>query len=172
MTRVWCLLLLTAPFLSAQSGEQTLQLLLQELRQFRQEIRGMSLVSQRIQILLYRVQLQEEATRRATQRHDQANAKVREAERVLAEQTGSLRTLEEKLAALQNPNERASLEHAMQQLKRSVEVWARDKDVYQVAELTAGSDLKVEQGKLSELQQRLDQLEQQLTNYAAPSPAR
>lgn len=172
MTRIWCLFLLATSNLPAQSSEQTLQLLLQELRQFRQEIRGMSLVSQRVQILLYRVQVQDEAARKATQRYEQANSKLREAERVLAEQTGSLKMAEEKLASSQNPALRASLEEAVQQLKRSIEIWFRDKNGYQEAEATAGSALKAEQAKLSELQQRLDQLEQQLANYAMPPPAK
>jgi hypothetical protein len=163
-------LFLAVSTVPAQSNDQTLQLLLQELREFRQEIRGMSLVSQQIQILLYRVQLQDEATRKATQRHDQAIVKLRDAERALAEQTNGLKMAEEKLASLQNQSMRGSLEEAIQQLKRSIEIWFRDKNGYQAAEVTAGSDLKAEQAKLSELQQRLDQLERQLANYSAAPP--
>jgi hypothetical protein len=121
-------LFLAVSTVPAQSNDQTLQLLLQELREFRQEIRGMSLVSQRIQILLYRVQLQDEATRKATQRYDQANVKLRDAERALAEQTNGLKMAEEKLASLQNQSMRGSLEEAIQQLKRSIEIWSRDKN--------------------------------------------
>jgi hypothetical protein len=77
---------------------------------------------------------------------------------------------EEKLASLQNQNIRGSLEGAIQQLKRSVEIWSRDKNGSQATEVTAVSDLKAEQAKLSELQQRLDQLERQLANYAAAPP--
>lgn len=135
----------------AQSTDsQTLQALLQEIRQIRNDLYGMTLVAQRVQILLYRIQLQEDAARRTALRYDQKAA-------------------EERLSSLQNPNERAPHEEVAREMKRRAEMWSAEESSYRAAEAAAGSDLRNEQLKLLELQQRLDRLEQQLENYPRPA---
>ena len=171
MIRLACLFLLTLTTMPAQTAESpTLQALLQEIRLLRQDLYGMTVVAQRVQMLLYRVQLQDDAMKKATQRYDQVNAKLKDAERNHAEAVNALKAFEEKLASAQTPNERGALEEAVREMKRRVNMWSQDESGYRAAESAAGSDLRNEQAKLLEFQQRLDRLEQQLENYS-PAPS-
>jgi hypothetical protein len=156
----------TTTLLGQSTDSQTLQALLQEMRQLRQDLNGMTLIGQRVQILLYRVQLQDDATRKAGLRYDQVAGKLKDVERNRAEAVSGLKAAEDRLAAMQNANERKVGEVIAHEMKRRVDMWANDESAYRAAEVSAGSDLRTEQGKLLELQQRLDRLEQQLERYA------
>src|SRR5262245_871002 len=172
MTRIACLFLLASIAISAQSSDSsTLQAVLEELRQLRRDLYGMTLVAQRVQILLYRIQLQDDAMKKASQRYDQTNAKLRDAERNRSEAANGLKMAEEKLVSLQNPNERGQLEEVVREMKRRVEMWSHEESSYRAAETAAAGDLRAEQAKLAELQQRLDLLEQQLESLST-IPAR
>jgi chromosome segregation ATPase len=171
MTRIACFLLLASTTMPAQSSDsQTLLALLQELRQLRQDMYRMTLGAQRAQILLHRIQLQDDATKKTIQRYEQTNARFRDAERAHAEAVSGLKAAEEKLASLQNPNQRGELEALVQEMKQRVEMSSREESGYRAADVAAGGDLRTEQAKLSDLQQRLDRLEQQMEATLRPSP--
>ena len=68
----------TACFGQTTTGDsQTLQALLLEVRQLRQDLQTTTIAGQRVQILIYRLQGQEAAVARASQRLDEAG-KARE----------------------------------------------------------------------------------------------
>lgn len=102
------------------------------------------------------------------QRHDQAVAKVKDAERFLSDATNGLKAAEEKLALIADDNQRPAVEAQAREMKRRVEMWTRDEGDLRALEITADSELKREQAALADLQQRLDQIELQLQNYATP----
>jgi len=170
MTRIGWFLLFASSAALAQSGDsQTLQSLLQEVRQLRQDMHGLTVVAQRVHILLYRVQLQDDATKKAAQRYDQASARLRDADRAYSDAANGLKSVEERLPSLQNQKERDEAEAFVRDVKRRLEVLSQDRSLAQAAESSAASDFKVEQEKLAELQQRLDQLERQLETLSSPS---
>jgi len=170
MRRIASLLLLTSAALVAQSNDsQTLQAILQEVRPLRKDLAGTTVVAQRVQILLYRLQLQGDAVKNAAQRHDQTVAKVNDAERARLDAANGLRTAEERLASLGgNDSQRPVIEAQVSEMKRRVEMWSHDESDRRAVEIAADSDLKREQVTLADLQQRLDELERQLQSYAAP----
>src|SRR6266850_5103112 len=79
----------SAAFGQALSVDSVMQSLLAEVRLLRQDLQAVTVTAQRVQIVLYRLQVQESAIARATQRYDQARAKLADAEasrnRVVAE---------------------------------------------------------------------------------------
>jgi hypothetical protein len=169
VTRIVALLLLTSATLVAQSADsQTLSAILTEIRQLRQELAGTTIAAQRVQILLYRLQLQGDAVKSAVQRHDQAAAKVKDAERNRIDAANGLKAVEEKLASLGKESERPALEAQVREMKRRVEMWTTDEGDLRAVEITADSEQKRERATLSELQQRLDQLENQFQNHSTP----
>jgi uncharacterized membrane protein len=96
MRRLVYLFLLVSTSAFAQSSDaQTLQAILQELRELRQDLQGTTAVAQSVQILLYRLQLQDDVIKKATQRHDQTAAKVNDAERFRTEATNGQKRAEE-----------------------------------------------------------------------------
>jgi chromosome segregation ATPase len=173
LRHAWLVFAAASTILAQQPADsQTLQALLQEMRQLRQDLNGMTLVGQRVQILLYRIQLQDDVTKKAAQRYDQANAKVRDAERNRTEAVSSLKATEDKIAAARDQNERDRLESIVRELKRRIEMWSNDEAGYRAAEGAAGTDLRTEQAKLSELHQRLDRLEEQLEKRSSASSSK
>src|SRR5437016_14640118 len=74
------LLLIAAPVFgqSASTDSQTLQALLVEVRQLRHDLQTTTIAAQRAQILLYRLQGQEAAVTRASQKGDDRRAKTTE----------------------------------------------------------------------------------------------
>ncbi len=169
MIRIAALLLVTSGTLVAQNADsQTLSAILAEIRQLRQELAGTTVAAQRVQILLYRLQLQRDAVKGAIQRHDEAATKARDAEKARLRVTNDLKNIEEKLPSIGNDMERHALEEHAREVKRSVEIWTSDEADLRAVEIAADSDLKREQATLADLQQRLDQLELQLQNYSMP----
>jgi len=61
---------------TAPTDSQTLQALLVAVRQLRKDLQTTTVASQRVQILLYRMQLQQSAVARAQSRLDDVNAKL------------------------------------------------------------------------------------------------
>ena len=75
---------------------ETLRSLLSEVRQLRQALQTTTVTSQRIQITLYRLQVQVLAAAQATQRLDQARSKVAEAERWRQQLAGRVGDMEKR----------------------------------------------------------------------------
>src|SRR6266851_9632315 len=65
---------------TASTDSQTLQALLDEVRQLRKDLQTTTVASQRVQIILYRLQLQEGAIARVQQRVDEVHSKLAEAQ--------------------------------------------------------------------------------------------
>lgn len=169
MKRIAALLLLTSVTLVAQSADsQTLSSILAELRQLRQELAGTTIAAQRVQILLFRLQMQRDAVKTVMQRHDQAAAKVKDAEQNRTKAANDLKAAEEGLTSAGHEIQRTALEAEARELKRRVDMWTSEEGELRAAEITADSELRREQATLADLQQKLDQLEIQLQNYAAP----
>ncbi len=74
------LLLISAPVFgqSTSTDSQTLQALLAEVQQLRHDLQTTTIAAQRAQILLYRLQGQEGAVARASQKIDDARARITE----------------------------------------------------------------------------------------------
>src|ERR1700676_1427929 len=77
----------------------TLQSLLTEVRQLRQNIEAMTIASQRVQIALYALQMQDAAVARSAQRLDSAHDKCSGAVENRAHLAETIRRLEDGLAS-------------------------------------------------------------------------
>jgi predicted nucleic acid-binding Zn-ribbon protein len=154
------------------SDSQTLGAILEEIRQLRQDVTAMTVVAQRVQILLYRVQLQENVVNRSRERFDVARVAVEDVERNRVEVTGSIKQQEEKVRSVQDAGERAALEESVRDLKRTLETWAREEMPLRSREAEASDEFRREETKLRELQERLSRLESQLEAYPAPGARR
>lgn len=166
MIRCFCLIAFVSSALCAQSNDSaTLQAILQELRLLRQEIPATNLVAQRVQILLYRARVQEDVVSKARQHADQITAKLKDAERERSRTSASLKETEDKLAGTQEKAQREMFEEVIREFKHRLEMWGQEEERFRFAEVTATDDLKKEEAKLADLQQRLDKIERQLEAY-------
>src|SRR5437667_10944712 len=97
-------LLIPAPIYgqSSSTDSQTLQALLAEVRQLRHDLQTTTIAAQRAQILLYRLQGQEAAVTRASQRVDDARARITEMQSNRAKLTSDMRRHEDFVSGTEN----------------------------------------------------------------------
>ena len=165
------LLSAAAVFAQAAAPSDTLQALLAEVHQLRLDLQSTTVTAQRVQILLYRVQLQQATVTRASARADDAHGKVEDAKRNEARITQGLQQLQEQEARMTNdptapPDVAKQIHRQLLEAKQSLEIWQNDDQQWQAKEIEAQSQLRVEQARLNELQDTLDRLDKALANLS------
>jgi chromosome segregation ATPase len=164
MILILAFLLVAAPARSQTgSDSQTLQALLVEIRQLRHDLRTTTVASQRVQILIYRVQAQESIVRRVQERVDDTRSKLAQIRSEQKKLAGAFKEIEDSLNNADNPaTTRKEAEQTMARIKDRLEIQASNEQEVQ-AKLTESEDqLRVEQAKLGGLQDQVDRLETQL----------
>jgi len=170
MHRSWFLvlgLLLTsqASFAQTSSTElQTLQALLAEVRQLRQDLRTTTVAAQRVQILLFRLQVQEAAVARMERRLDDARSNLTQTQLELKRLAAEIKLREDMQSNTQNPAERKELEEVLPRLKAELESLKSTEQQLQARESESEQDLRAEQAKLAVLHGELDMLDKSLEN--------
>jgi len=146
----------------------TLQALLVEVHQLRQDIEAMTVASQRVQIALYAMQMQDAAVARAAQRLDSARDRRSGAEANRDRTASAIQGLEGKLASgtLAEAEAKGTKEE-LSQLKGEIGPQMAELQTCQAAEAEASSQLRSEQGKLADVQDRIERLDKTLEKLAA-----
>ncbi len=168
MHRPWFLvlgLLLISPAGFGQTppaDSQTLQALLAEMRQLRQELRTTTVAAQRVQIFLYRLQIQEGAVERAQRRVDEARSTLSQTQLEMKMTAYTIKEIEDKVSNAQNSVERKRQEDLLAKFKAELESQQNSEQQSQARESEAEQDLKTEQAKLNALQDQLDRLDKSL----------
>jgi predicted nucleic acid-binding Zn-ribbon protein len=153
-----CVLLASQP---AQDSTSTQ--LLQEVRRLREAIETMVSTGARVQIVFGRLQLQEQRTATAARRLDELREQVSRATNETTAMSARLAEIEERLRDFRGtPEERSNFEGEIQHMKRASAQMESDRQRLQVEEAQAASLLATEQGRWTELNQQLEELERTL----------
>ena len=158
-------LLLISPAAFGQTSStdsQTLQALLAEMRQLRQELRTTTAAAQRVQILLYRLQIQEGAIERAQRRVDDARSALSQTQAEVKMMALTIKQMEDKISNAQNPVERKRQEDLLPKFKAELESQQNSEQQSQARESEAEQELRAEQAKLNALQDQLERLDKSL----------
>src|SRR5581483_1702605 len=131
----------------------TIQALLVEVRQLRQDIESMTVASQRVQIALYALQMQDAAVARATKRVDDVRTRLTGAEANREHLAFDYQRLEAAVnsGTLAGENLR-EMQQRLPQMKAELDRASNELQSQQAAEGEATSQLRTEQAKLGELQ--------------------
>jgi len=152
---------------AAPADSQTLQALLLEVRQLRQDLQTTTIAAQRTQILLYRLQGQEAAVARAAQRLEEARDRLAGAQAERKHLAAEIKQHEESIGNRENsPAQRKLLEDRLPEEKARLESFESQEQQEQTKELDAEQQLRTEESKLSDLRDQLDQLDKTLENAA------
>ena len=119
------ILLLLATVAHAQtpsSDSQTLQILVEEVRQLRQELKTTTVTVERAQILIYRLQFQEATVARDLQRLDDARSKLAENQAARKEIMFLIKRLEDRRAGINNVAEQKETDDQLAKLKAQLDV--------------------------------------------------
>jgi chromosome segregation ATPase len=147
------------------SDSQTLQALLTEIRLLRQDLRATTVAAQRSQILIYRLQGQEAAVGRASQRLDEVREKLASTEDERKHVTAEVKQIEDFVHNIENPaTQRKELESRLSELKTRLGSVENDQQQNQSREIEAEQQLRAEEVRLSDLRDQLDRLDKTLDN--------
>jgi chromosome segregation ATPase len=151
---------------SASSDSQTLQAILQELRGLRQDLRTVTVTSQRAQILFFRVQSEQESVARAQQQLDDARSALSKAQnhRQGIEREVQYYKDQDNEDRTPNPAERQRIESNLPRMKGLLQEAQADEQQAQSREMTAKDKLQLEQSNLDNLKEELDRLDKSLAN--------
>ena len=166
------LLTSTACFGQTTPGDsQTLQALLSEVRLLRRDLQTTTIAAQRAQILIYRLQGQEAAVARASQRLDGAREKLARIQDDRKHVAAEIKQHEDFIGNSENPPaQRKEVEAMLPRLKTRLESLENEEQQRQAQETEAEQQLRAEEVRLADLRDQLDRLDKTLEN-ASRRPA-
>ena len=148
------------------TSEQGMQALVAEVRQLRKDLQASNGNALKTQILLSRLQFQEAAVARASERLNDARGMLVDAQRRRTEVAARVKRLEDSLdntESLDNtqtsPADRKTVQLDIAAIKIQLENATGEEQQRQSAEMDAEEQMRTEQAKLNELEERVDRLE-------------
>jgi chromosome segregation ATPase len=150
----------------------TTQALLAEVHELRLAIEGMTVASQRVQIALYALQMQDAAVARAEQAVDADRNKCASIDVNRQHTAQAVQQLENATASVtpgveQPPNK--DLKERLAEMKGNLEVITSEGDGCRAAQAEASNRLQTERSRLTELQDRIGRLDKRWR--VSPLPA-
>jgi chromosome segregation ATPase len=165
---VTTVLLAAAAFAQTSSPDSQLtQTLITEIRQLRQDLQATAAVIQRVQILMYRLQMESGLLTRATQRLDDARSRCSQSQSQLKNMTSQIEQVEARLRATQNPAEQKSSEDMLARLKPTLSMWTNEEQQCHPREIDAQAQVQSAQARVDDFQSQLDKLDKLLAGVAA-----
>jgi len=153
------------PGQTTPGDSQIFQALLSEVRQLRQDLQTTTIAAQRAQILIYRLQGQEAAVARASQRLDEAREKLAGIQAQRNYLATDVKRLEDFTSNTENSQaQRKESEERLPRIKTELESTENLLQQQQTREIDAEQRLRAEEVKLSDLQDQLDRLDRSLEN--------
>ena len=145
---------------------QALQALVTEIRQLRQDLQATNIVTQRVQIVLYRLQIQAALVTGAASRLEDTRTSLGKAQAETKRVSALVPQAEEEVRNTQDPAQRKSKEENLIQIRIYLERCAADEQRLQSREIEAQTQNRAEQGKLADLQDQLDRLDKLLDSLS------
>ena len=149
---------------------QALQALVTEIRQLRQDLQATNIVTQRVQIVLYRLQLQTALVTSAASRLDDVRSSHAKAQSELKRVSGVVGFMEEEVRSAPDAAQRKAREQGLAQTKINIERSVADEQRLQSREIDAETQFRTEQNRLAELQDQLDRLDKLLDSLSRKQP--
>jgi chromosome segregation ATPase len=166
------LLVVSTPALGQTNSKdsETLQVLLIELRQLRQEFEATALVTHKMQILLYRLQTQSTTVAQLSRSVDAAHADVNQMEDERTRLAADIKQHEEFISNTANASgDRKAVEDALPGLKEKLLSLDNQLQEAQEKESAAQEQLRSQQAKLERLESDFDSLEKSFQPSQAPA---
>ncbi|MGA3134966.1 MAG: hypothetical protein ABSC88_03135 [Terracidiphilus sp.] len=143
---------------AAPNDPQTLQALLTEVRGLRQELRFSLARIQTAQILLSRLQTQQSVVTHASDRLDEARAKLDAAQNRRQHEASEFKRLEDSLSSEENPAQQKLLQDEIVHFKSELEASTAAEQQSQAIESDCELQLRNERDKLDAINAQLDEI--------------
>jgi chromosome segregation ATPase len=155
--------------LPAQTTEpqtRTMEAVLSEIRQLRQDLQAAAVATRKTQIVIYRLHLQADVLEHATERLENTKGEIAQLDSQKKSLTEQIKQLEEMKDRPENERRRKQFEDYLTNSKASLEAVGPREQELQAKQLDLEADLRTEQAKWNRLQDELDRLENSLENSA------
>jgi chromosome segregation ATPase len=145
-----------------------LQALLVEVHRLRQDIEAMTIASQRVQIALHALEMQDAAVARSSQRLDAVRSKCAGADTNRQHTAADVQRLEAGLASgTASENEGKVVREHLAGMKSALEEQTAQAQACQVSEAEASNQLRNDQAALGELRGRIERLDNTLAKLGS-----
>jgi len=158
---VVCLFVVPPAALAQARTDDPIRELLSEVRLLRQALERASTVGTRIQLLVARVQLQEQRIGDLSRRLDAVRAELREVEREISGVTPQVEMMTE-AAQTEDVNERRAAEQAASMVRAQLDALERRRQELAGEEGLLSQQIAAEQGRWTDFNTRLEELEKTL----------
>jgi chromosome segregation ATPase len=156
-----CLFGVSSPGVAQTRTDDPIRELLTEVRLLRQALERAATVGTRIQLLVARVQLQEQRIGELSRRLDSVRAELRDVERETTALAPQVASMQEATQA-EDPNDRRAAEQAAAMLNSQLETLERRRQELSGEEGLISQQIAAEQGRWTEFNTRLEALERSL----------
>jgi len=160
------LLVFSSPALGQATPAEspTLQAMLAEIRQLRQDLQTSAIAARKAQILIYRLHVQEAAVAHASQRLDEAKSSAEQLQARRKYQEIQIKQYETLKDRAENAAQRQQFEDAIFELKAQTEASAVEEQEAHSKASELEQQSRIEQAKLDQLQDELDRLDRAVMN--------
>ena len=135
----------------------------------REDLKTTTVAAERLQILVYRLQVQQEVTAGAHHEVDDAKSKMADAESRRKNLAAALQRSEDARDENVPPAELKSMDTNIAGIKARLEAEQGQEQQVQATEIQAEEQLRIEQSKMSDLEDKLNELDRVLENANRPS---
>ena len=146
----------------APAGIDPIRELLVEVRALRVTLERATTTGTRIQVLMARVQVQEQRIQDATRRITAVRSSLASLDQELVTMTNQMRQFEQHLRRESDPNDREVTEEEIGSLKARIETATARRQELAADEVLIAQQLADAQGRWTDFNERLDQLERSL----------
>jgi hypothetical protein len=148
------------------TDSQTLQAMLAEIHQLRQDLQTSAIAARRAQILIYRLHLQETVVAQVIQRLDAAKSYVEQLRNQRRYHESRIKENEEWKDQAQTDDQRTQFENTIAELKAQMETFGPAEQEAQTTQLEIEEQARIEQAKLNRLENELDELDRAVMTTA------
>jgi chromosome segregation ATPase len=150
---------------SNPTDSQTLQSILTEIRQLRHDLQTATVASQKAQILVHRLDMEQSVVRLMQERVDNAQNALEHIRLDRQTRANRIKQFEDQESSSDSGSpQQKQIDDVLTQMKGMYETLASQEQEAQAKLTDAQEQLRLEQGKMSSLEDQLDQLEQSLEN--------
>jgi hypothetical protein len=150
-------------------GEQTMQALLNEVRQLRIAIQQSNLSAYRTQVIVERMRSQQQRVDRLTERLRETRDRIANWKRGQAEMQDELKIIEARINRATEVADRAHWEEQQERLKNRLASMAQENTRLQEQESQLAAQSNIEQARLAEFNDQLDALQRELETQPVES---
>jgi len=147
---------------AASNDSGALRELLTEVRELRRDLHATAGAMERAQILIHRVDAQQQAVARAFQRVETARANLAQIQKRRASLETNLKRLNDARSDNEDANQKRANEQTIEYLKGEIESEAGPEGDAQAKVNELEDQVRLEQAKLNDLEARLDTLDREL----------